>query len=405
MGHYVRRRVASIQLSFAAGALGLLAGIGLGRGTEPPRVDAEPAAKKTITITGSNIVDGSVKYQDLNKASIQKGIYLKAQVDRLFLKLTDADARFNKLITNELGYVKLTDADARFLKLGALDGYLKLTDADARFLKLGALDGYIKLTDADARFLKLGALDGYLKLTDADGRFLKLGALDGYLKLTDADARFLKLGALDGYIKLTDADARFLKLGALDGYLKLTDADGRFLKLGALDGYLKLTDADGRFLKLEDADARIQKVVGDAGYIKGEDADARYVEGDGSVRTASQLVSGDHQTLVALGKTMAMDDWDDGQGRGVNVAIKNLSEGTLAYASTATSPQGGTYHGTIDKGGSSEAILIGLLQPATLQIVDRGDGSVHTLTITAFDKGAGQLQITAQALSGAPPAG
>jgi hypothetical protein len=367
MAQYVRRRAASIQLGFAAGALGLLAGIGLGRGTEPPpTVDAEPAAKKTITITGSNIVNGSVKYQDLNKASIQKGIYLKAQTDRLFLKLSAADARFHKVITNALG------------------GYIKLGDADTRYLKLDALNGYLKLTDADARFLKLDALDSYVKLDTADGRFLKLNALDGYLKLDAADARFLKLDT---------ADARYIKLGALDGYVKL-DALNGYLKLDALNGYLKTADAEAQFVKGEAL----------ADYIKGEDADARYVEGDGSVRTASQLATAEHQTLVVLGKTMAMDDWDDGQGRGVNVQIKNLSEGTISYASTSADAQGGPAHGMIDQGGSSPAILIGLLQPTTLQVVDRGDGSVHTLTITAFDKGDGKPQITAQALSGAPPA-
>ena len=236
MAQYVRRRAASIQLGFAAGALGLLAGIGLGRGTEPPpTVDAEPAAKKTITITGSNIVNGSVKYQDLNKASIQKGIYLKAQTDRLFLKLTDADARFHKVITNALG------------------GYIKLGDADTRYLKLEALNGYLKLTDADARFLKLDALNDYLKLDTADGRFLKLDALNGYLKLTDADARFLKLDT---------ADARYLKLGALDGYIKLD----------ALNGYLKLDQADERFLKLEDADTVMERHLANYKWMKTETA-------------------------------------------------------------------------------------------------------------------------------------
>ena len=198
-------------------------------------VDAEPAAKKTITITGSNIVDGSVKYQDLNKASIQKGIYLKAQTDRLFLKLSDADARLHKVITNALGgYIKLGDADTRYLKLDALNGYLKLTDADARFLKHGALDSYPKFETLDG-FLKLDALNGYLKL-DALNGYLKLDALNGYLKLTDADGRF---------VKVEDVDTRIDK--------HLTD-----------NGYLKLTDADGRFLKLADAGALIDKHLSDA---------------------------------------------------------------------------------------------------------------------------------------------
>ena len=278
MAHFVRRRMASIQLSLAAGALGLLAGIGLGRGTEPPQVDAEPAAKKTITITGSNIVDGTVKYQDLNKASIQKGIYLKAQTNRLFLKLSDADARFHKVITNALG------------------DYIKLGDADTRYLKLDALNGYLKLTDADARFLKLGALDGYIKLDTADGRFLKLDALNGYLKLDDADARFIKLGALDSYVKLD----------ALNGYVKID----------ALNGYVKLTDADGRYLKLDDADARIEKHLTDNGYLKSSDADARYVNGDGSVLTGSQLIQDSPEPLLTVDKTLAVEASIAARGQG-----------------------------------------------------------------------------------------
>jgi hypothetical protein len=350
--------MASIQLSAAAGALGLLAGIGLGRGTEaPPTVDAEPVAKKTITITGSNIVDGSIKYQDLNKASIQKGIYLKAQTDRLFLKLSDADARFHKVITNALG-------------------------------------GYIKLGDADTRYLKLDALNGYLKLTDADSRFLKLDV---------ADTRYLKLGALDGYVKLDDADARFIKLGALDGYVKL-DALNGYLKLDALTGYIKLADADGRFLKLDDVDTRFEKHLTDNGYLKSSDATASFVEGDGSVRTASQLAGVDAKELLKVGKTMAVDDWHEQGARSLSVKIRNLSGGTLDYVSTVPGAQGGTYHGTIDQGGSSTAILIGLLLPSTIQVIDNGDGSVHTLTITAYDKAGGGVQVTGQVLS-SPPAG
>ncbi len=366
MAQYVRRRAASIQLGFAAGALGLLAGIGLGRGTEPPpTVDAEPAAKKTITITGSNIVNGSVKYQDLNKASIQKGIYLKAQTDRLFLKLTDADARFHKLITNALG------------------GYIKLGDADTRYLKLEALNGYLKLTDADARFLKLDALNDYLKLDTADGRFLKLDALNGYLKLTDADARFLKLDT---------ADARYLKLGALDGYIKLD----------ALNGYLKLDQADERFLKLDAADAVIEKHLTD--YIKSSAASAAFVEGDGSVLTATQLAGPEAKQLMSVGKTMAFDDWHEANKRTLNVKIRNLSKGTLDYALAAPDEQGAPQHGTINPGESSQAILIGLLLPAVIQVIDNGDGSVHTVTITPFEKADGGVQVSAQALSGAPPA-
>ena len=212
MAEYARRRMASIQLSIAAAALGVLAGIGLGRGTEPTPVeaDAELAANRGITISGANIKDGSVRLNDLNKASVQKGIYFKAQTDKLFLKIRSVDSIFAKLITNQLGgYIKLLDADARFLKLDALNGFLKLSDADARFIKLGGLDGYIKLTDADARFLKVDALDGYIKLTDADARFLKLDALNGYVKLDALDG-YVKLDALADYVKLEEADKRYV---------------------------------------------------------------------------------------------------------------------------------------------------------------------------------------------------
>jgi hypothetical protein len=403
MGQSIRRRAASIQLSVAAGALGLLAGIGLGRGTAPPEIEAEPVAKKTITITGSNIVDGSVKYQDLNKASIQKGIYLKAQTDRLFLKLTDADARFHKVITNALGgYIKLGDADTRYLKLDALNGYLKLTDADARFLKLDALDSYLKVEAADGRFLKLDALNGYLKLDAADARFLKLDT---------ADARYLKLDALTGYVKLDDADARFVKVGALDGYLKVGALDG-YLKLDALNGYLKLDAADARFLKLDAADALIDKHL--TGYVKGEtladyvksaDASARFVEGDGSVVTGSRLVEDSAEPLLAVDRTLAVEvGYEGGEGKGARVSLKNLTDKALSFASTAPDAAGDPQHGTIAPQGT-ESILIGLLLPATVQIVgDGGDGAaVHTLSVTAFQVGE-RLQVVGQVLSGAPPA-
>jgi hypothetical protein len=64
--------MAKVQMSIAAGALGLLAGVGLGKGTAPQQVDAEPAAHNVITINGSNIRDGSVKFKDLDKRNIQE---------------------------------------------------------------------------------------------------------------------------------------------------------------------------------------------------------------------------------------------------------------------------------------------------------------------------------------------
>ena len=331
MAKYARRRVASIQLSITAGVLGVLAGLGLGRGTAPEVLDAEPAARSVITISGSNIVDGSIQYKDLNRRSIQKGIYLKAQTDKVFLKIKAADAIIQKVITNQLG------------------GYIKLLDADARFLKHGALDGYVKLSEADARFLKHGALDGYVKL--------------------DGLADYVKIGTLGDYVKL----------GALGDYVKL-DALGDYVKLDALGGYVKL---DGL-----------------ADYVKLEEADKRYVNGDGSVLTGSRQVGGDKEPLLTVPGALNVEA--SAEGKVGILTLTNLSEGELQVATTASDANGGPQGGTIAKGGTL-AILIGLLQPATVQVIPGpGDGgAVHTLSITAFDvAGSGDIQISGQALSG-----
>src|SRR4051812_12968373 len=119
MARHVRRRMAKVQLSIAAGALGLLAGVGLGKGTPPAQVDVDPAAHNVITISGSNIRDGSVKFKDLDKASIQKFLYLKRTVNKLFLKKASAAGVFEKI----------SDVDARFVKIHAeLAGYIKAED-------------------------------------------------------------------------------------------------------------------------------------------------------------------------------------------------------------------------------------------------------------------------------------
>ena len=107
MAKQMRRHMAKVQLSIAAGALGLLAGVGLGKGTAPPEVNADPAANNVITINGSNIRDGSVKFKDLDKHNLQKFIYLKQTANRLFLKRSSAAGIF----------AKIDDVDARFAKV------------------------------------------------------------------------------------------------------------------------------------------------------------------------------------------------------------------------------------------------------------------------------------------------
>ena len=300
MAAQARRRVARIQVSIATAVLGVLAGLGLGRSAPSvPAVDPELAAKRVVTISGANIRDGSIAYKDLNKKSIQKGIYLKSQADKVFWKIRDAEARFIKM-SNEL--------------------------------------------------------TNYLKLTDADTRYIKLGALDGFIKLTDADARYIKLDGLNSFIKLTDADARYLKIDALDGYIKL------------------------------------------------DDANKRYVNGDGRVLTGSQLVGAGKESLLNLPGTLKVEA-STGDG-GALLLFTNTSTDDLELASTVPTPQGGLQHGTLKSGGSL-AILIGLLQPATVQVIPGpGDGgAVHTFSFTAFGEQDGQMQVVGQALSGSPPAG
>ncbi|MEA2467027.1 MAG: hypothetical protein QOJ57_1153, partial [Thermoleophilaceae bacterium] len=125
MARHVRRHMAKVQLSIAAGALGLLAGVGLGKGTQPAQVGAEPAAKNVITINGRNIKDGSVKFKDLDRGSIQKFIYFKNTVNKLFLKTAFAADIF----------AKIDDVDVRFSKVNtALGSFIKGEEADSRFV-------------------------------------------------------------------------------------------------------------------------------------------------------------------------------------------------------------------------------------------------------------------------------
>jgi hypothetical protein len=124
MAKNVRRHMAKVQLSIAAGALGLLAGVGLGKGTAPAQVDADPAAHNVITINGTNIRDGSVKFKDLDKRNIQKFLYLKPTVNKLFRK--------ERAFASDI-FAKLNASDALIIK-NLADFTVKLEQADSRFV-------------------------------------------------------------------------------------------------------------------------------------------------------------------------------------------------------------------------------------------------------------------------------
>ena len=387
MGQFIRRRAASIQLSLAAGALGVLAGIGLGKGAEPPQVDAELAAKKTITIYGSNIADGTIQLPGPQQGEHPEG-HLPQGPDRPAVPQAHRRRRALPQGHHERAR-RLHQARRRRHALRQARRAERLHQAhrSRRALPAAGRAGQLpQARDGGRRFLKLDALNGYLKLDAADARFIKLD---------QADARYLKLDALTGYVKLDDADARFVKLGALDGYLKLD----------ALNGYVKLTDADGRFLKLDDAGALIDKHLTDNGYLKQSAADGRYLQGDGSVVTGSRLVEDSPEPLLAIGKSIAVTAEPAGGDKGgAIVKLTNLGSRAQEYAGAGFDAAGAPPGGTIPPNGTV-AILIGLLAPATVQIVEgEGDGTaVHTLNLTAYEID-GKLQVVGQALSGAPPA-
>ena len=174
------------------------------------------------------------------------------------------------------------------------------------------------------------------------------------------------------------------------------------MKIDTLAGYVKV-EALADYIKTADADARYVKGDALADYIKSADADARFVEGDGSVVTGSRLVEDSPEPLLTVDKVLTITVLVDGDGKGARAALKNLTDAPLEYASTALDAAGAPEHGTIEPGGT-ESILIGLLLPATVQIIPgAGDGgAVHTLSLSAFELG-GKLQVVGQALSGAPP--
>ena len=116
--------------------------------------------------------------------------------------------------------------------------------------------------------------------------------------------------------------------------------------------------------------------------------------------TGSRQVGGEKEPLLTVPGALQVEASAEGK-LGI-LTLTNLSEGELQVATTAPDANGGPQGGTIAKGGSL-AILIGLLQPATVQVIPApGDGgAVHTLNITAFDvAGTGDIQVSGQALSG-----
>jgi hypothetical protein len=371
--------MARAQLSITAGALGALAAIGFVK-VGPQKVDAERVAQNVITVRGSNVVDGSLKFNDLNRSSIEKFIYLKNAVNKVFLKVEQAAAT----------YLKIDDANAKFVKLDGLSDYIKLSDAEAKFVKVDTLSDYVKGAEAEAAFKWQVISDNFLKVTDADAKFVKVEALSDYIKLSDANAKFVKVEVLSDYIKAADADAKFLKQ---------TDADATFLKqTDASSNYLKQTDAAAKYLKIDDASSIFAKIADITDFIKVTAADARYIGGHGSVHTGSVLLTKPDESAIMMQLPGVITVRGATSSLGNNAAfvtLKNESDAPLEYASSTGQS------GQIDNG--STVSITGLGNTATVQITRHDDRptDVHTLVISAFPESQG-ARLVGQLISAAP---
>jgi hypothetical protein len=191
----------------------------------------------------------------------------------------------------------------------------------------------------------------------------------------------------------------FFTRRAADGrYIKVSGSEGILIGLMKGLGFIKGEDVAGVYAKL--SDGFIKGEVADARYIKL--SDAHFVNGDGRVVTGSKLVGDTLETLFGLDGLVRAEASTTDQGKTATVTVTNLSSQELTLASNVPAGQSGTQHGTIAPGGSL-AILIGLLQPATVQIIGspRDDAAVHTLSFTAYGEPSGQVQVVGQGIIGA----
>lgn len=191
-----------------------------------------------------------------------------------------------------------------------------------------------------------------------------------------------------------------------DGSVKFKDLDKHnlqkfiYLKNSVNKLFLKRAFAADIFAKLDASDALVIKMINDI-TIKLNGLDSRFVNGDGSVFTGSQLVNDTKETLLTVPNTLKVEASTPDAGKNATLTLTNLASVEVEYASNAPNAQGsGTQHGNLAPGGSA-AILIGLLTPATVQVIPgAGDGGgVHTFTFTAYGETAGQVQVVGQALS------
>lgn len=353
MAEEIRRRVAALRLAALLAVAVTLAGL-TSRDAAPRPVSGSSVPADSV---GSRqVVDGSLKGEDL-----RPGVALSpARAADRYLKISAA-------------------ADTYLSKIQAAEEFLYKEEAATLYLKMG---------DAEASYLKLeDAAATYLGLQDAADTYLKLDAATDFLH---------KVDAAELYIKMDDAAATYLKLeDAATSYLKLEDAANLLSKTEAAETYLD---------KVSAAETYLDKVTAANIYIKqGTEIDAHKLGGipaGGFVQGAGSVESG----LAVLGLDGQAGLLDLPGLVGVTVVAQG-KEGSLAkLVNTSPGPLLVSYGGTsvmLEPKGAHE-ILIGLNQPALVQLVATEKGGMATLTLTASELGDNQLAFTGQALVGMP---
>jgi hypothetical protein len=171
-------------------------------------------------------------------------------------------------------------------------------------------------------------------------------------------------------------------------FLKLKKASGQHIKKATLYGkYYPKVEIDRLFIKGESDDYVKREEI--SSYVKHSEADASYVEGDGSVHTATALVSGQTVRLLEVAGSFTVD------ATGPQIRITNTSGGPLTHSACGALAGGQIADGeTLDCDVKDTAQALQLISGA-----GGGAGKVSTLDFSAVSVQGG-TQTTVQILIG-----
>jgi hypothetical protein len=147
MADHLWRRIGAVRLSIIVGATGVLAGFGIGRGAQPATVDVDPAgsavaaAKKTKpTISGRNVIDGSLLLADFKKGALEKRFYTKEAANAQFITYVPSLSTANqlsKVLVRAWDPVKKKEVVGGVSPSGLLGDYAKTGDTAVDSARLG----------------------------------------------------------------------------------------------------------------------------------------------------------------------------------------------------------------------------------------------------------------------------